>query len=191
MRYSVDQFGVYRQHEDTLEVIKIIEPISGNTDYQEMLAWVAGAGAFDSFFADNPLTDLHSYKLEAFNSLLASGNRFVASLTGDMLDCEIQAFPVLIKQAMDYQAGVRGTAVLQITIQAMMTNKTPEQVVALTLQLDQQQSSVVAIMSSMRQNVRDMLNACTTHEQVDVVKEQAKATGSAAVAQILAELGNE
>lgn len=190
MIYSVDQYGVYRKHDDDLSILSLVAPIESDPEYQAMRTWVVAAGEFYTFVSTEPQPMLDDYRKKAFLDLLEAGNKFVKGLTSDMLECEIQTFPILVEQAKLYQAGVRGPEVLQITIQEMMTGHTAEQVAARTLQLYTQQNSVVSIMSSMRQNVRDMLLTCTTHEQVDLVVEQAKATGRAAVAQILQELEN-
>lgn len=191
MIYTVDQHGVYRQHNDDMSVVKIIAPNENDGDYQAMQSWRMAGNLLERITADAPKPDMSKYKLDALNSLLEMGNRFVKSLTADLLECELQTFPTLIAQAKAYMAGTRGDDVCQITIQAMMTQKAPEAVAERTLLLATQMAYVTPIMSGMRQNANALIGACTTHEQVDVVVVQIKTNAKAVIDQMMAQVGTQ
>ena len=186
--YSVDQYGIYRRHLSDMTVVCIVPVIESNIDYQDMQTWRHAGNDLVRIEAEAPAPDLTNYKLQAFNALLETGNKFVKSLTSDLLDCELQSFPTLVEQANAVKRGETGAATRQITVQATMTNKTNDQVADRVLLLAFQMDMVVPVMSSMRQNVGRMIDAATSVEQVDMIVEMSKQQGRSAVADMMEKL---
>jgi hypothetical protein len=186
--YSVDQYGIYRRHLPDMTVVCIVPVIESNIDYQDMQTWRHAGNDLVRIEAEAPAPDLANYKLQAFNTLLETGNKFVKSLTSDLLDCELQSFPTLVEQANAVKRGETGAATRQITVQATMTNKTNDQVADRVLLLAFQMDMVVPVMSSMRQNVGKMIDAATSVEQVDMIVEMSKQQGRSAVADMMEKL---
>lgn len=167
--YSVDNYGVFRKHENGNEYIILND--QNSIDYIEMREWWVNNGYLISI--DRPyVPDLSSMKKQAILDVVDVANQFVKSFTYNTLDCELQSFDTLVADALTVsQQGVL-YASKQIIVQSQLTGKTPQQVVDRVIELKNASDMVVPVMSSFRQNSTTMINACTTHEQLDIIKQQ-------------------
>lgn len=181
MSYSIDQFGIIR---DQFGII--VPQDEGDARYQAYSTWLFAGGLCEVIVSVALREDLNKYKTAALQRLLDRGDTFVKGLTSDLLDCEIQSFPKLVDQAKLVKLGETGKGVRQIFIQANMTNKTPDQVAERVLLLDEQMDAVVPIMSGMRQNASMLIDACLTHEQVDIVSGQILANARVIIGKMMA-----
>jgi hypothetical protein len=175
MNYSIDQYGVIRLGD------AIVPMIESSQQYQAYLSWLMQGGELTTIVSKALLPDLGEYKAKQYEKLLAIANEYVKGFTANMLECEVQSFPTLINQARAFKEGKQGDEIIQITIQAQLTNNTPEQVVENILKRERQLIYSTPVMSSLRQNAFIAVQACSTHEQVDAVVELLKQRGKAMV----------
>jgi hypothetical protein len=78
--YSVDQYGIYRQHTDAMMLIKIVPALDNDLDYQAMQTWRKN-NELVQIVAEPPKPSLAEYKLMAKQGIAAKADAFVDRLT--------------------------------------------------------------------------------------------------------------
>lgn len=208
MSYTYDNFGVIRLGD------AIIEQKEDSAAYQTFLVWQKEGGVVEMITSPEAIVSFEKYRATQMRNLIEAGDRFVKSLTDDLLECELQTFSMLAEECKEYVTALKVEAVqnakdadaanragvayitppssvipsVQIATQAEMTGKTPLQVAERSLLLKAQQTMVVPVLSAFRQNISAMLAATTTPAQVDYIVATAKEQGVLAIRSMIAKM---
>jgi hypothetical protein len=167
--YSVDQYGIYRQHTDAMMLIKIVPALDNDLDYQAMQTWRKN-NELVQIVAEPPKPSLAEYKLMAKQGIAAKADAFVDRLTtaAGIPKSEVANFEAKAQAALEYKYEGKAIPLYSAIYQeAAVTGESVADLCAAIIMRFQQREWVNGQISGMRRQAGWAIDAATDHAAVD------------------------
>jgi hypothetical protein len=168
-RYSVDQYGQYRLHDDDMTVIKVINVSDRDVDYQAMQVW-RQTNDLIAIVAEPPKPSLAEYKLLAKQGIAAKADAFIDRITlaAGIPKSEVANFEAKAQAALEYKYEGKAIPLYSAIYQeAAVTGESVADLCAAIIMRFQQREWVNGQISGMRRQAGWAIDAATDHAAVD------------------------
>lgn len=178
MIYSVDQYGVYRLHDDAdMSVVKVVPAVESDVDYQAMQLW-RQSNDLVQYTADAYKAPLSDYKAQAKQMLANKADAFVDRITlaAGIPKSEVANFEAKAQAALAFKYETKPVpAYSAIHQEAAVTGETIAVLCDKIVERFQQREWVNGQISGMRRQAGWAIDAASTHDAVDAAVDAALA----------------